>query len=176
MRPSPISLDAFAQPEKFFFPPKAYTSAAFHEFELDAVWRSQWVAVGRVEEIPNVGDYSTISIGPEPLIVVRDSAEEILALSAVCRHRAMIVAEGAGNCKGRFVCPYHAWTYDRRGNLIGAPQMPSEFDRRSAGLARVPQVAARRFGHRAAWRCLARRCVTALTARTLTEWRPKPRP
>lgn len=137
MRPSPISLDAFAQPEKFFFPPRAYTSPDFHEFELDAVWRTQWVAVGRAEEVPNVGDYFTISIGPEPLIIIRDAPDAFIALSAVCRHRAMVVVEGSGHCKGRFVCPYHAWTYDRRGNLVGAPQMPAEFVKNAAGLARV---------------------------------------
>lgn len=123
--PIPLSLfEASAQGEtrSLFFPPEAYTSEAFYRFERSAVWMREWIAVGRVEEIPADGDYFSITIAGEPIVVVR-SGSEILAFSAVCRHRGMLLVEGSGNCKGRFVCPYHRWTYDRRGKLIGAPDM-----------------------------------------------------
>ena len=125
---SPIPLPEFAPSiggvgNSQFFPPRAYTSPDFHAFELAAVWRKEWVAVGRGEEIPKAGDYFTISIGEEPLIVIRNDDNSIHAMSAVCQHRAMLLVEGTGHCKGRFVCPYHSWTYDRRGNLVGAPDM-----------------------------------------------------
>ncbi|MEI9963992.1 MAG: aromatic ring-hydroxylating dioxygenase subunit alpha [Caulobacteraceae bacterium] len=106
-----------------FFPPEAYTSEAFHRFEQAAVWRKEWVCVGRAEEIPNVGDYFTITVADEPIIVIRAADDRISAMSAVCQHRAMVLVEGAGHCKGRFVCPYHRWTYDRDGRLVGAPDM-----------------------------------------------------
>lgn len=106
-----------------FFPPEAYTSEAFYRFELEAVWYREWVCVGRLEEIPAVGDYFSLRVAGEPLLVVHASPGEIVAMSAVCRHRGMIVAEGRGRAAAGFVCPYHRWTYDRRGALIGAPQM-----------------------------------------------------
>lgn len=142
-RPSPIPLSDLAtsiggRNASRFFPPSAYTSEDFHRFELAAVWQKEWIAVGRCEEIPATGDYFTIGIGDEPLIVIRDGGE-IHAMSAVCRHRGMVLAEGNGHCRGGFVCPYHRWTYDRRGNLIGAPGMEdvATFDRSASSLPRI---------------------------------------
>jgi len=122
-----------------FLPPEAYTSQSFYEFELDAVWHREWVAVGRLEEIRRVGDYLTVTIGREPVLVVRADESEIVAMSAVCRHRGMLIAEGAGNCRGAFVCPYHGWSYDLHGNLRGAPQMGGrpDFDRSRFSLPRL---------------------------------------
>ncbi len=122
-----------------FLPPAAYNSEEFHAFELASVWRKEWIAVGRCEEIAAPGDYFTVSIGEDPLIVIRGDDQAIHAMSAVCRHRGMLVADGAGHCKGRFVCPYHNWTYDRRGNLVGAPGMHDApgFRREENGLPAV---------------------------------------
>jgi phenylpropionate dioxygenase-like ring-hydroxylating dioxygenase large terminal subunit len=57
-------------------------------------------------------------------------------MSAICRHRGMLVAEGSGNCRGAFVCPYHGWSYDLKGRLRGAPQMSERpgFDRSTISL------------------------------------------
>lgn len=122
-----------------FLPPEAYTSAAFYEFELGAIWSREWIAVGRVEEIPRVGDYFSVMIGREPVLVARASETEIVAMSPVCRHRGMLVAEGSGNCRGAFVCPYHGWSYDLSGRLRGAPQMSerADFDRSRVSLPRL---------------------------------------
>jgi phenylpropionate dioxygenase-like ring-hydroxylating dioxygenase large terminal subunit len=123
--PIPLSLfEASAQggDRSLFFPAEAYTSEAFYRFERSAVWMKEWIAVGRMEEIAADGDYFSINIAGEPIVVIRSGAD-ILAFSAVCRHRGMLLVQGSGNCTGRFVCPYHRWTYDRRGNLVGAPDM-----------------------------------------------------
>jgi phenylpropionate dioxygenase-like ring-hydroxylating dioxygenase large terminal subunit len=133
---SPIDLEEFeasvADPmAATFFPPRAYTSDSFHRFELEAIWSREWVCVGRLEEIAAPGDYFAITIAEEPLLIVRASEDEVAAMSAVCRHRGMLVAEGTGNCGRAFVCPYHNWAYDRRGKLIAATAMDEigTFDR-----------------------------------------------
>ena len=125
---SPIPIERFAASAcgaagSEFFPSDAYTSASFHDFELGAIWHKEWISVGRAEEIPRVGDYFSITIGREPLLLVRSTETEIVALSPICRHRGMLVAEGSGHCRGVFVCPYHGWSYDLQGKLRGAPQM-----------------------------------------------------
>ena len=51
-----------------FFPPEAYTSEAFYRFELEAVWYREWICVGRLEEIPGVGDYFSLRVAGEPLL------------------------------------------------------------------------------------------------------------
>ena len=122
-----------------FFPPEAYTSEAFYRFELEAVWYREWICVGRLEEIPAIGDYFSLRVAGEPLLVVHASPGEIVAMSAVCRHRGMIVAEGRGRASAGFVCPYHRWTYDRRGVLVGAPQM-SGVQGYEAGSCALPRL------------------------------------
>jgi phenylpropionate dioxygenase-like ring-hydroxylating dioxygenase large terminal subunit len=119
-----------------FLPPEAYRSPAFHAFELEAVWRREWVLAGRAEEVPEPGDFFSIEVAGEPLLVVRGEDGEIGAISAVCRHRGMLVAEGRGRCERAFVCPYHSWAYAPDGRLIGAPQAV-ELVRRGLTLPRV---------------------------------------
>jgi phenylpropionate dioxygenase-like ring-hydroxylating dioxygenase large terminal subunit len=122
-----------------FFPPDAYVAEDFYRFELAAVWEREWLCVGRLEEIPTPGDYFAIELLGEPLLIVRAAEDEVVALSAVCRHRGMIVAEGNGNCGRAFVCPYHHWAYDRHGRLIAATQMDpvGTFDRDEIRLPRL---------------------------------------
>lgn len=104
-------------------PPRCYTDPEFYEIEKKSVFSANWLCAGRVEQIPNAGDYFTINLVDEPLIIVRDHSNGIKVLSRVCRHRwMMVVEEGSGN-KKTFQCPYHLWTYDLSGGLIGAPHM-----------------------------------------------------
>ena len=108
-------------------PPECYTSNAFFEFEKEALFNHEWLCVGREDWVRNGGDYFTVSHIGEPLIICRTRAGELKALSAVCQHRAMLVAEGHGNTRG-FMCPYHHWTYSLDGRLSGAPEMGKTCD------------------------------------------------
>ncbi len=103
-------------------PPLCYTDERFYEFEKEAVFDHEWLCVGRESWLRKPGDYFTTSIIDEPLVVCRDLEGELRAMSAVCQHRAMLVAEGRGNARG-FVCPYHHWTYALDGCLLNAPAM-----------------------------------------------------
>ena len=98
-------------------PPAAYTSPALLELEQRELFEKEWICLGRVEEVPKTGDYFTIRVADEPLLVVRANAGTIRVLSNVCRHKWSRVASGKGRAK-RFVCPYHAWTYDLDGRLV----------------------------------------------------------
>lgn len=108
-------------------PPFCYTSEEFYEFEKEAIFNHEWLCVGRVAQVNNPGDYFTTSIVGEPLIISRDLKGELRAMSAVCQHRAMLVAEGEGNTRG-FVCPYHHWTYALDGTLRNGPAMDKTCD------------------------------------------------
>ena len=70
----------------------------------------------------NPGDYFSVDIVEEPIVVLRDKEGEVRAFSRTCRHRGACVVEGKGNARF-FRCPFHGWTYDLRGNLIAARQM-----------------------------------------------------
>ena len=108
--------------EACLLPPELYTSEEFFEFEKEAVYGHDWLCVGREAQIPEPGDWYQFEIVDEPLLVLRDKGGEVKVLSAVCQHRGMVVAEGAGNCT-KFTCPYHHWSYALDGRLLGAPAM-----------------------------------------------------
>lgn len=119
-------------------PPECYTSEEFYRFEKEALFYREWLCVGRDEWLADPGDYFTASHANEPLIIARGRNGEINAMSAVCQHRAMLVAEGKGNARG-FVCPYHHWSYDLDGRLVGAPAMSRTcgFDKARHSLPRL---------------------------------------
>jgi len=114
-------------------PGRAYGDPNMFRHECATVlWRG-WHCVGRVDELEQIGDYLTLNLLGEPLLVVRDDTG-IKALSNVCRHRGMPLAEGSGNAN-RFVCRYHAWMYATDGSLLRAPRMKNEgFDAKTCKL------------------------------------------
>lgn len=120
-----------------------YNDQEFFEYEAATVLRNGWHCVGREDEIAKVGDYITVRLVGEPIIIVRDESG-IKALSNVCRHRGMPLVEGVGNTK-RFVCSYHAWMYSTDGSLLRAARMKNDgFDPKSCKLAEFHCIV--RFG------------------------------
>jgi phenylpropionate dioxygenase-like ring-hydroxylating dioxygenase large terminal subunit len=119
-------------------PAELYTSPDVLAFEREALFARQWLCVGRLERIPNPGDWFTTIVCDEPIVVVRDKHGAVNALSAVCQHRAMQVCDGAGN-DSKFTCPYHHWSYALDGRLLGAPAMERTigFDKSEYGLPRL---------------------------------------
>ena len=117
-------------------PPACYTDHEFYLFEQEALFNHEWLCVGREDQVKQPGDYFTTQIIGEPILITRNRAGELRAMSAVCQHRAMLVAEGAGNARG-FVCPYHHWVYSLDGELVNAPAMDRtcDFDKRGVRLA-----------------------------------------
>jgi Rieske 2Fe-2S family protein len=103
-------------------PGLVYCSADMLALEKRNIFERDWLFVAREEELPNPGDYLTLDILGEPIIVSRDQSGKLSAFANSCLHRGVAVAQGKGNA-ARFTCPYHAWTYDTSGKLIGAPMM-----------------------------------------------------
>ena len=117
-------------------PGYVYTSPEILALEKEKIFMRDWLCMGRVEEIENPGDYMTFRVLGEPLIIARNEKGEINAFANVCRHRGVEVASGSGNLK-EFSCPYHGWTYDLEGRLVGAPYMKEAegFDPKSCRLS-----------------------------------------
>jgi phenylpropionate dioxygenase-like ring-hydroxylating dioxygenase large terminal subunit len=78
--------------------------------------------VGHELMVPKVGDYHTLAHTDHAKVLVHN-ANGIELLSNVCRHRQAIMLEGRGNTEN-IVCPIHRWTYDLKGELLGAPFFP----------------------------------------------------
>lgn len=109
-------------PDARHVPGEFYSSPHIARLEKERIFLETWLCAGRVEEIPNVGDYVTCKIVDEPFVLSRNEDGEVVAFMNMCVHRGVAVAEGKGNAKD-FSCPYHAWLYDLSGNLLVTPRM-----------------------------------------------------
>lgn len=107
--------------------------------ERDALFRSQPLFMGLSSRLSKPGDYITEDVAGMPVLLVRGPDSEVRAFANICRHRGAPVAEGCGNARA-FVCPYHAWTYDTRGKLLGVTDKAgfAGLDLGSHGLVRLP--------------------------------------
>lgn len=108
--------------EAFSLPAEAYISDTIFDAELESLFRRQWICAGRVDQVPEPGDYFSIDLLGDKLVIVRGKDEQIRVLSRVCRHRSAELVSGTGKTNA-LVCPYHAWTYRLDGALHKAPLM-----------------------------------------------------
>ena len=115
-----------------------YSSPEIYAMEIEKIFMKDWLCVGREEQYEKAGDYRALSVAGEPLLICQDEAGTLNAYANVCRHRGVEVAWGQGNQK-EFTCPYHAWVYDLKGKLVGAPYNKgvSGFDFKNCRLPRV---------------------------------------
>ena len=108
-------------------PKSVYTSPEFAEAEQRHIVAQEWLCAGRADALAKPGDYLTMNIAGEPVIILRDREGQLRGMSNVCRHRMSTLLEGRGNVRS-IVCPYHAWTYNLDGSLRGAPAMARNED------------------------------------------------
>jgi phenylpropionate dioxygenase-like ring-hydroxylating dioxygenase large terminal subunit len=96
-----------------------YTSVERHDRDR-ALLLSSPQLVGYVSELPAPGAYCTKTVMGRSILLTRTSDGSVKAFDNVCLHRQSRVVTGCGTAK-RFTCPYHAWTYDNTGRLVGLP-------------------------------------------------------
>jgi len=105
-------------------PATFYTSAEYYEREMERLFARMWIAAGRVEQIERPGQFIVREILGESIIITTSAAGRVNAFYNVCRHRGTkLCTEHEGSFGRSIQCPYHAWTYDLDGSLIGAPHM-----------------------------------------------------
>ncbi len=99
---------------------RAYVDPEILKAEQNLIFASTWQYACHVEKLGQPGDYMVCEIATESIILIRENDTTINAFYNVCPHRASRLLEAEG-CKKRFACPYHAWTFNTRGELISAP-------------------------------------------------------
>lgn len=116
-------------------PSGSYVSPEFLDFEVNEIFRKEWISVAHISQIPKSGDYLRVDMCGEPMLVTRGKDEVVRVLSRVCRHRGMdVMPSGSAPESGNqrvVLCPYHLWSYDLTGKLVGVPEMQEaeDFDR-----------------------------------------------
>jgi choline monooxygenase len=101
-------------------PVNVYFDEALLQREIQQLFQHGPRYVGHELMVPNVGDYATLASENEGRMLVRNADAGIELMSNVCRHRQAKMLDGHGHARN-IVCPLHRWTYDLKGELIGAP-------------------------------------------------------
>lgn len=141
---SPVDYRALVKDDRIHA--SLYTDPRIFDDEMERIFRRGWVFVGHDSEIPRAGDFVTRSIGLEPVIMVRGRDGEVAVLVNRCMHRGTMVCQADRGSARTFQCPYHGWTYDLSGGLLGVPYPGgyAALDKRTRGLSRVPRLASYR--------------------------------
>ena len=105
-------------------PAPFYTGEACFRREMDTLFARMWICAGRVEQVETAGRFILRDVLGESIIITRSTSGRVNAFYNVCRHRGTKLCTEADGSFGRSIqCPYHSWTYDLDGVLIGAPHM-----------------------------------------------------
>ncbi|MFL6282689.1 MAG: aromatic ring-hydroxylating oxygenase subunit alpha [Pyrinomonadaceae bacterium] len=120
---------------------RVFTDASIFAREQAAVFSRCWLYVGHRSQFTRGGDFVQTYAGTMPLLLCLDDEGRYHAMANVCSHRGGRICQVEYGHAERFVCPYHNWVYDNRGNLVGVPRRASPgFDKSKWGLLRAARV------------------------------------
>jgi phenylpropionate dioxygenase-like ring-hydroxylating dioxygenase large terminal subunit len=123
---------------------KMFFDEDIYQLELERIFARAWNFMAHDSQIPNPGDFFMTFIGEDRVIVVRDNDGLPQVLVNSCRHRGNAVCRAEEGHSSSFMCTYHGWTYDLKGNLVGVPGFKEvyheELDRENWGLIKAGQV------------------------------------
>jgi phenylpropionate dioxygenase-like ring-hydroxylating dioxygenase large terminal subunit len=128
----------------FEVPASAYTDPGHFRQEMEQIFLKLPLLAALTAEMPKPGDYKSLELMGKPVLVTRRSDGSVAAMLNVCTHRGMILRpDGHGNSK-RFSCPYHGWTYNNDGKLLGVsdPQKFGPICKEERNLTALPCVEA----------------------------------
>ncbi len=134
-------------------PDWVYTDQAIYQREIERIFHGRtWNFVALEAEVEKPGDFIRSNVGPTPVVVARAADGSINVFENRCAHRASEFCRELAGTTRAFVCPYHQWTYDLKGNLVGIPfrrgaagkgGMPADFDTKDHGLRKLSVTAHR---------------------------------
>lgn len=102
-------------------PTHRYTSRAFHDLEVERLWKRTWQWACREADLPGVGDYVLYEIAGIEIIIVRTASGTLSAFHNACLHRGTaLCTEPTGNVRN-FTCAFHGWSYRTDGTLQHVP-------------------------------------------------------
>ncbi len=117
-------------------PGRDYHDPGVFEVEREHIFFRHWFYAGRSEQVETVGQWLTIDVVGESILVIRGDDGALRGFYNVCRHRgSRLRDEPAGLERGTIMCPYHAWCYDLTGALVATPRVgEDEVDRSQLSL------------------------------------------
>ncbi len=116
--------------------PKAYTDKNFWTKENKTIFTKNWVFVGFAHELKNEGDVLPINVADQPILLIKESKNKINAFHNICSHRCLKLVDKEKNVGQIISCPYHAWSYDLKGNLVSSPHFGGTNNHQPKGFLR----------------------------------------
>lgn len=125
-------------------PISIFSDPEIYETEMEQIFGRNWVYVAHESEIASPGDYVLRYIGEDKFIVAKDEKGNIQVLLDACPHRGASVCRAEKGNSSHYRCPYHGWTFNNSGELVGTPAFKDAYkglDRGKNGLVKAPRVA-----------------------------------
>jgi len=117
-----LDLEHLVQPDRVH--KSVYTDSHLFDLEMEHIFEKAWVYCGHESQVKNVGDYFTLQIGRQPMVMVRDKDQTVHVLYNRCPHRGVeLCGNQSGNTGQAFVCSYHAWSFHLNGKVRAIPLM-----------------------------------------------------
>jgi Rieske 2Fe-2S family protein len=122
----------------FSLPQPFYSDERLFDIDMQEIFQKEWLIAGMTCEIPTKGNYLTLQVGKNPIIVIRGAEGVVHAFHNVCRHRGSRLCTSEKGKVAKLVCHYHQWTYELDGRLLFAgTEMGADFDMKQYGLKPV---------------------------------------
>ena len=118
-------------------PGRFYSDPQIYEADVQSIWRRGWLFAGHSCEIAKPGDYFTLEVDTDSLVVLRDGENIVRCVHNVCRHRGSLICTEPQGHTHRLVCPYHQWTYALDGRLLACRGMQEDLDKSEFSLRSV---------------------------------------
>lgn len=120
---------------------RVFTDPELFRIEQETIFARSWLYVAHRSQLRKSGDFIQAYGGRVPLLVCLADDGRYHVMANVCAHRGSRICQVESGNAERFVCPYHNWTFDNRGNLAGVPRRATPgFDPSKWGLLRAAKV------------------------------------
>ncbi len=98
-----------------------YAQGDAFQAEKRTIFSTEWLPACAEAQVPQPGDFLSVTVGGWSVIVVRDRTGTVRVLRNMCRHQNMPVVNTPGGQCEHFRCRFHGWTFDLQGKFLGAP-------------------------------------------------------
>ena len=96
----------------------AYTDPDIFELEMRHIFEGNWIYLAHESQLPNNGDYLTVNMGRQPVVLTRDRNGQLNALINACSHKGAMLCRRKKDNRTTFTCPFHGWTFNNAGKLL----------------------------------------------------------
>ncbi|OZF35234.1 benzoate 1,2-dioxygenase large subunit [Rhodococcus sp. 14-2483-1-1] len=95
-----------------------FTDEEVFELEMKHIFEGNWIYLAHESQLPNNGDYFTVHMGRQPVVITRDKDGELHCLINACAHRGAMLCRRKTDNRTTLTCPFHGWTFRNDGTLL----------------------------------------------------------